>query len=89
MTFSEIIGAIGVTILLIGYLMNLNGKLPANSAVYMLMNVVGSGMAFYSSYLIDFVPFMVLEGIWTGISAYSLVRILGFGNQGSVSVSGH
>lgn len=76
MTFSEIIGAIGVTILLIGYLLNLNGKLPANSAVYMLMNVVGSGMAFYSSYLIDFVPFMVLEGIWTGISAWSLTRIL-------------
>lgn len=76
MTFSEIIGAIGVTILLIGYLLNLNGKLAANSALYMLMNVVGSGMAFYSSYLIDFVPFMVLEGIWTGISAFSLTRIL-------------
>ena len=76
MTFSEIIGAIGVTILLIGYLLNLNGKLAANSAVYMSMNVVGSGMAFYSSYLIDFVPFMVLEGIWTGISAFSLTRIL-------------
>lgn len=89
MTFSEIIGAIGVTILLIGYLMNLNGKLPANSAIYMLMNVVGSGMAFYSSYLIDFVPFMVLEGIWTGISAYSLVRILGLGNQNKVTLSAH
>ncbi|MFT4761734.1 MAG: hypothetical protein ACI9XO_003107 [Paraglaciecola sp.] len=76
MTFSEIIGAIGVTILLIGYLLNINGKLASNNAVYMLMNVVGSGMAFCSSYLIDFVPFMVLEGIWTGISAYSFGRIM-------------
>ena len=57
MTFSEIIGAIGVSILLIGYLMNLNGKLPADSPWYMLMNVIGSGMAFYSSYLIDFLSF--------------------------------
>ena len=47
----------------------------------MLMNVVGSGMAFYSSYLIDFVPFMVLEGIWTGISAWSLTRILATRNN--------
>ena len=76
MSFSEIIGAIGVSILLIGYLGNLKGKLASDSAWYMLMNVVGSGMAFYSSYLIDFVPFMVLEGIWTGISFYSLTRIL-------------
>ena len=79
MTFSEIIGAIGVSILLIGYLMNLNGKLASNSALYMLMNVLGSGMAFYSSYLIDFMPFMVLEGIWTGISAWSLAKIIGVG----------
>lgn len=41
MTFSEIIGAIGVTILLIGYLGNLKGKLASNSPWYMLMNVVG------------------------------------------------
>lgn len=89
MTFSEIIGAIGVTILLIGYLMNLNDKLPANSPIYMLMNVIGSSMAFYSSYLINFVPFMVLEGIWTGISTYSLVKILTLGTQNTVTVSVH
>ena len=37
-----------------------------------MANLVGAGLACWSSYLIGFLPFVVLEGVWALAAAYAL-----------------
>lgn len=76
MTSGELLGTIGVTILLTAFAMNLGGKLKASSVSYLVMNTIGAALAGLSSYLIAFWPFVVLEGVWTISSFVVLLRTL-------------
>jgi len=71
---ANVIGAIGVALLLAAFLLNLLKLLRAESAGYSALNLVGAALACYSSYLIDFMPFVVLEGVWTAAAAFALGR---------------
>lgn len=73
-SFADIIGSIGVFILLLAFVLNLLDKLSRGSLVYILMNIVGTGLACYASYLINYLPFIILEGVWTVVSLIALVR---------------
>jgi hypothetical protein len=75
MKISDIIASVGVIILLIGFLLNLYKKINPDSKTYSLLNFVGAGLCGYSSYLIDFYPFVVLEGIWAFVALISLFRV--------------
>jgi hypothetical protein len=68
------IGLAGVAILLFAYLLNLSGKLNQKSLAYILMNVIGAGLACLASYLINYFPFVILEGVWTLVSLFALVN---------------
>jgi len=72
---SDIIASIGVIILLIAFLLNLSGKLSSNHKAYKLMNFVGAATCCYSSYLISFYPFVVLEAIWGTVALVSLLNV--------------
>lgn len=74
MNAGELLGTIGVTLLLVAFALNLAKKLENNSAWYLLLNVVGAGLAGLSSYIIAFWPFVVLEGVWTVSSLVMLIR---------------
>ena len=74
--FPTIVGSIGVGLLLIAYLLNLTKRAPQNSRLYTTLNVFGAGLACYSSYLIGFVPFIILEGAWFVVSAIALINLL-------------
>jgi hypothetical protein len=50
-----------------------------------VLNFVGGALACYSSYLIHFMPFVVLEGTWSAVAGVALIR-RALGRQG---VSGH
>ena len=71
---ANLIGAIGVALLLAAFLLNLVKVLGADSATYTGLNLVGAALACYSSYLIDFLPFVILEGVWTAAAAFALGR---------------
>ena len=71
---ANLIGAIGVALLLAAFLLNLLKLLRADSATYSALNLVGAALACYSSYLIDFLPFVILEGVWTAAAAFALGR---------------
>lgn len=75
MKTSDIIASVGVIILLIGFMLNLFKKIAPESKAYALMNFVGAGMCGYSSYLISFYPFVVLEGIWAFVALLSLFKV--------------
>lgn len=73
-TTGELLGAIGVTLLLIAFLMNLLKKWGQESLPYILLNTVGAGLACASSVVIHFIPFIILEGTWTLVSFIALVN---------------
>jgi hypothetical protein len=45
-----------------------------------MLNLVGAALACLSSYLIDFMPFVLLEGTWSAVAAIALARRL-FGGR--------
>lgn len=75
MTQTDIIGFIGVTILLIAYFLNLTDKISKDSLTYLLMNCIGAGTACFASFLMNYLPFIILEGCWTIVSAFGLIKL--------------
>jgi hypothetical protein len=73
---ATLIGSSGVALLLLAFLLQLLRRLRAESAAYAGLNFVGAGLACYASYLIDFKPFVVLEGSWAVVAAVALARAL-------------
>ncbi|HZY37993.1 MAG TPA: hypothetical protein VFE53_15155 [Mucilaginibacter sp.] len=71
----DILASIGVIILLIAFLLNLYKKMPAQSNSYKAMNLIGAGICCFSSYLIRFYPFVVLEGAWAFVALLSLFNV--------------
>jgi hypothetical protein len=71
---STLIGSIGVALLLLAFFLNLFGFLATTSRIYSTMNLVGGSLSAFASYLIDFMPFVVLEGTWAIVALVALMR---------------
>ena len=76
MNNTDWIGSIGVAILLMAFLLNLLNRLSKDGFVYIIMNVIGAGLACYASLLLNYMPFIILEGCWTLVSVFSLLKLL-------------
>ena len=76
MKFSDLMGSLGVAILLIAFLLNMLKVIKTESLVYSLLNLIGAGIACYASYLISYLPFVILEGSWAMVSLVALIREL-------------
>ena len=70
------IGSLGVALLLLAFLLNLVRLLSTESYSYTALNFAGAALAGYASYLIGFVPFVILEGTWAVVAAVALGRRL-------------
>ena len=70
---STLIGSVGVALLLLAFFLNLFGFL-ATGRRYALLNLVGGALSAYASYLIDYMPFVVLEGTWAIVALVALLR---------------
>ncbi len=68
------IGFIGVFQILLAYVLNVMGKVCKNDLSFILLNLIGAGMACYASILMNYLPFIVLEGIWAAVSLIALIR---------------
>ena len=76
MNTNDLIGTLGVFILLLAFFLNLFGYLKNNSVGYSLLNVIGAAIAGFASYLIHYFPFVVLEMTWMVVSLFGLIRCL-------------
>jgi hypothetical protein len=76
MSSGELIGTLGVSLLLIAFALNLANRLSSSSPAYLLLNIIGAVLAGVSSYIIRFWPFVVLEGVWTLSSIVMLYNSL-------------
>ncbi|WP_111707439.1 CBU_0592 family membrane protein [Lutibacter citreus] len=74
MSLSDWLGFIGVFLILIAYILNVYNKISNNSYTFILLNLIGAGIACLASTLINYIPFILLEGIWTLISLTSLIN---------------
>jgi len=76
MTYNDIIGTIGVALILIAYFLNTEALIPINGKFFYVINIIGAALACYASYLISYWPFVILEGTWTLVSLYGLMRAM-------------
>ena len=76
MNFNDWIGSIGVGITLIAYFLNNFSLIERNGKLYFILNVVGATIACYASVLINYFPFIILEGTWAFLSLISLVKVI-------------
>jgi hypothetical protein len=72
--YATIIGFVGVAMLLLAFFLNLVGWVRADRMLYLGLNLVGAVLACWSSYLIEFMPFVLLEGTWAIVAAVALTR---------------
>jgi len=76
LNINDWIGFTGVAILLAAFLLNLLNRLAKDSLAYILLNIVGAGMACLASWLIHYIPFVILEATWTVVSVGALISYL-------------
>ncbi|HMC87202.1 MAG TPA: hypothetical protein VKI61_16875 [Chitinophagaceae bacterium] len=73
---NDLLGFTGVAILLAAYLLHQLNKLSKDGYTYILMNIAGAGLACFASYLIKYLPFIILEATWMMVSVIALLRLL-------------
>jgi hypothetical protein len=74
MNYNDWIGSIGVGLILLAYFMSSFNFLSGKSKLFFLLNTVGAGLACYASYLINYWPFVILEGSWMLVSLAGLIN---------------
>jgi len=74
MNYTDLIGIIGVAITLAAYFLMVLKVLSSQGWLYFFMNFLGAAIACYSSILIDYFPFVILEGTWSAISLVALLN---------------
>lgn len=72
MSDSDIVGTIGVTMMLAAFLLNIADKLSNDSPFYICLNLIGGCFACAASIMISYTPFVILEGTWALISGWAL-----------------
>ena len=73
MSATDWIGTLGVFQILLAYFLNITGKVSIKQLSFILLNLIGAGMACLASILLNYWPFIILEGIWTLVSIYALM----------------
>lgn len=76
MFYNDIIGTIGVGLILIAYFLSTEKLIKNDGKLYYVMNIIGATLACYASLLIDYWPFVILEGTWVLVSIYGLMRAM-------------
>lgn len=76
MSFHDWIGTIGVGLILLAYFLNMFTLIAKDGKVYFAINIIGAAIACYASVLIDFVPFIILEGAWVVVSIIGLAKTI-------------
>jgi multisubunit Na+/H+ antiporter MnhG subunit len=72
---TDIIGTIGVGLILVAYFLHIFNLLSKSNKLFFLLNIAGAGLACYASWMIDYWPFIILEGTWFLVSLIGFIRL--------------
>ena len=75
MEYNNLVGTLGVGIILLAYFMQ-TAKLLKDQKLFYVLNTIGAALACYASFLIGYWPFVILEGAWTLVSIYGLMKTM-------------
>lgn len=73
---ADITGFTGVAILLLAFVLQLSRKITIGSLLYLSLNFSGALLACIASILINYIPFIILEGTWTLVALIALIMQL-------------
>ncbi len=76
MMYNDIIGTLGVGLILLAYFLNITKLIRHDDKLYFVMNIIGAALACYASLLINYWPFVILEGTWALVSLYGLMKVM-------------
>jgi hypothetical protein len=71
---TDIIATVGVSLLLIAFFLQSFKIIKAESYSYALLNLLGAAIAGYASFLIPFIPFVILESVWCFVALLGLIK---------------
>ncbi len=74
MTFTTLISTIGVSLILLAFLLTTFKLVSTDHKGYLLLNIVGGAFACYGSVLLDSLPFIILEGTWSIVAIIGLLK---------------
>ena len=74
MSPTDYLGFAGVSLILLAFFLNLKKIIPTDSLAYILLNTVGAALACLASILMEYLPFVILEGTWLAVSGHALWR---------------
>ncbi len=66
----------GVIMMLAAYILNLAKVRSQDSLFYILMNLIGGSLSVTAAVMIVYIPFIVLEGVWTLAALVAFVNYL-------------
>jgi hypothetical protein len=75
MLFANIVNSAGVFLILTAFFLLIFGRVKPDNRWYLLMNLVGAGLACYGSWLIRAYPFVVLEATWALVALAGLLKV--------------
>lgn len=68
------IGFIGVSQILLAYILNVAERIEKEDLAFILLNLIGASLACLASVLMNYIPFIILEGTWALVSLFSLIK---------------
>jgi hypothetical protein len=76
MSYNDIIGTVGVGLVLLAYFLNTFKLVPENGRLFFVLNIIGGALSCYAAILLIFWPFIILEAIWTVVSVIGLIKVM-------------
>ncbi|MCU0754802.1 MAG: hypothetical protein MUE46_06720 [Xanthomonadales bacterium] len=74
MSTADLYATIGVSFLLLAFVLDVFDWTADDSDLFLVLNAVGASLAGFGAWLAAFWPFVVLEGIWALVSIVGLIR---------------
>jgi hypothetical protein len=72
MTQSDLLATVGVALLLIAFVLNQRAVLAEHTLAFLLLNCIGAALCAWAAWLVRFMPFVVLESVWSLVAAVGL-----------------
>ena len=71
-----IIGLVGVALMLAAFFLGIFKFVKVDSKTYIILNIIGPGLATYYAYLVNAIPFVIFEGVWTIFATYKFITVI-------------